>query len=181
MVMGELVAAVVSCTDAEDDAGAGLSLPIGVHGTDGAVGDVVLVGVVVAVVVVVVVVVDAIGSHESACDGELAPGESVGCAMLTATGVVTRSRVVAETARVRVSVCLRRVKCGADFKAIRYPSSSTCQSGAAPIAPLWTCWIESPPGAKDLGAIPRSHCGWRSMLTVKSYSCVTREMFISVS
>jgi len=68
--------------------------------------------------------------------------------MLTATGVVIRNSAVVEIARARVSACLRRVKCEADFKAIRYPSSSTWQSGAALIAPLWTCWIESPPAQR---------------------------------
>ncbi|WP_158171094.1 hypothetical protein [Rhodococcus sp. JT-3] len=124
VVAGALVAAGVSCAGAEAAGGAGLlSLPAGAHGTDVAVGAVVLVGVAVAVVVVVVVV-EVIGSHESACAGEPFPGESPGWARLAATGVVTRNSAVVEIARARVSVFLRRVKCGADFKAICYPSST---------------------------------------------------------
>lgn len=139
MVVGAVVAAGVFCAGAADGEGAGLSSRVGAQGTDVAV---VLVGVVVAVVVVVV---DVAGSHGSACAGARFAGDSAGWAMLTATGVVTRNNAAVEITRARVSICLRRVKCGADFKAIRYPSSSTWQSGAALIAPLWTCWIESPP------------------------------------
>lgn len=135
VVAGALVAVGVFCAGAEDADGAGLSLlPDGAHGTDVAVGAVVLVGVVVAVDVVVVVV-EVIGSHESACAGEALPGESPGWAMLAATGAVTRNSAVVEIARARVSDFRRRVKCGADFKAICYPSS-TWQFGAALIAPL---------------------------------------------
>ena len=146
MVVGAVVAAGVFCTDVVVAEGAGLSSSAGAQGTDVAVGAVVLVGVVVAVVVVVAV--DVAGSHESFCVGAPFPGESAGWAMPTATGVVTRNRAVVEITRARVSACLRRLKCGADFKAIRYPSSSTWQSGAALIAPLWTYWIESPPAQR---------------------------------
>lgn len=118
MVVGAVVAAGVFCAGAVDDDGAGLSSPVGAQGTDVAVAGVVFVGV--------VVVVDVAGSHRSStCDGELLSVASAGWAMLTATGVVTRNSAVVEIARARVSACLRRVKCGADFKAIRYPSSST--------------------------------------------------------
>lgn len=131
-VAGALVAACVFSAGADDAGGAGLSLPAGIHGTDVEVGAIVLVGVVVADVVVVAEVT---GSHESDCAGETLPGESPGWARLAATGVVTRNSAVVEIARARVSVFLRRMKCGADFKAICYPSS-TWQFRAALIAPL---------------------------------------------
>ncbi|MFC1471199.1 hypothetical protein [Rhodococcus qingshengii] len=134
VVAGALVAAG-ACVGAEVAGGDGSSLPAGAHGTDVAVGAVVLVGVVVAAVVVVVV--DVTGSHESACAGEVFSGELPGWAMLAATGVVTRNSAVVEIARARVIDLLRRVKCGAAFKAICYPSSSAWQFGAALIAPLW--------------------------------------------
>lgn len=79
----------------------------------------VVVGVVVAVTVVVVD--DVVGSHgSSTCDGDPPGGESPGCAMPVATGVVTRNSAVAEIARARVMFRLR-VICGADFKAILTP------------------------------------------------------------
>lgn len=122
-MVGELVDAGVFCAGAEDAGGAGLlSLLAGAHGADVAVGVVVLVGV------EVVVVVEVTGSHGSDRDGVSFPGESPGWAILTATGVVTRNSAVVEIAKARVSACLRPLKYGADFKAIRYPSSSTWQS-----------------------------------------------------
>lgn len=145
VLVGAVVAAGVFCTDVVAAEGAGLSSSAGAQGTDVVVGVVVLVGVVVAVVVVVTVEVT--GSHESFCDGAPFPGESAGWAILAATGVVSRNNAAVEIAKARVSACLRRVKGGADFKAIRYPSS-TGQSGAARIAWLWTCWIESPPAQR---------------------------------
>lgn len=164
VVAGALVAAGVFCAGADEVGGvSSLSLPAGAHDT------VVTEGVVVLVVVVVVVVVGVTGSHQSACDGEAFPGEFPGCAMLAATGVVTRNSAAVEIARARVSVFLRRVKCGADFKAICYPSS-TWQFGAALVAPLWTCRIESPPAQRIWDLPMASIVRWRSLLTVKSYS-----------
>jgi len=174
VVAGALVAAGVFCAGAEDGGGAGLlSLPAGAHGADVAVGVVVLVGV------EVVVVVEVTGSHGSDRDGVLFPGELPGWAMLAATGVDTRNSAAVEIARARVSVFLRRVKCGADFKAICYPSS-TWQFGAALVAPLWACRIESPP-AQRIWEFPAAFVSrWRSLLTVKSYSSVSQESFISI-
>ncbi|MFW3367573.1 hypothetical protein ACN50D_13015 [Rhodococcus sp. SB1D] len=100
-----------------EDSGAGLSSTAGMQGA-------VVVGSEVLVGVVVVVVVEVTGSHESStCVGAPFPGDSAGWAILAAIGVVTRNSAVVEIARARVS-CLRRVKCGADFKAIRYPSTT---------------------------------------------------------
>lgn len=173
VVAGALVAAGVFCAGAEDGGGAGLlSLPAGAHDTVVTEGVAVLVGV-------VVVVVGVTGSHESACDGEAFPGELPGWAMLAATGVVTRNSAAVEIARARVSVFLRRVKCGADFKAICYPSS-TWQFGAALVAPLWTCRIESPPAQRIWDLPMASIVRWRSLLTVKSYSWVSQKSFIPV-
>lgn len=87
----------------------GVTVAAGAEGRDGCVSpgtqgfDVGVVVFVGAVVVVVDVVVDVVGSHaSSAREGELVSPESLGWAMTTATGVVTRNSAVAEIASARV-------------------------------------------------------------------------------
>ena len=122
VVTGGVVADGVFSAGAEDADGADVPAVTGVQGTDVAVGTVVLVGTVFEAVVEVV---DVTGSHESsACDCVALPGDSPGRAILAATGVVTRTSAVVETARARENALLRRMKCGADISAIRYPSST---------------------------------------------------------